>query len=327
MHIRLATTAAAVALVLAGCGGSGSNGTADGTSSSGASGSGQIFPDTLTLASVPAENSTDLKASYEPLIKLLEDETGAEVEFIQASDYAGVIEGIIADNVDLAFFGPFAYVVAGLNGADVAPLGAVVGEEGEDPGYQSYGLTRADNDEINSLADFAGRTVCFVDPGSTSGFLYPSDGLIEAGVIESGSEADISAAMTPVFAGGHDASALAIANGDCEAGFAFDSMVERTMIEKGDLEPGELKTVWKSETIAGSVFVANRSLGTEAIDKLTEVFTGKVNMPALERAGYCAGEECRITDERVWGVVATDDSAYDGVRKVCEVTGSEKCKS
>nr|WP_090343298.1 phosphate/phosphite/phosphonate ABC transporter substrate-binding protein [Mycolicibacterium malmesburyense]CRL74227.1 phosphonate ABC transporter periplasmic phosphonate-binding protein [Mycolicibacterium malmesburyense] len=318
-RLRSAVVAASAALALAGC-------------SSGDSGSGsdpaneQGFPDTITLAAIPAENSTDMRASYEPLIKLLEKETGSTVEFIQASDYAGVVEGMIADNVDLAFFGPFAYVVAKVNGAKITPLGAVIEEQGTDPGYQSYGLARADNAAVNALPDFAGKKVCFVDPGSTSGFLYPSAGLIEAGVIKSGSEADISAAMTPIYAGGHDASALAIKNGDCDAGFAFDSMVDKTMIEKGDLAAGDLKTVWKSEMIAGSVFAANDSLGPEAIEKLTAIFTEKANADVMEAEGFCAGDECLITDERVWGVVPVEDSAYDGVRKVCEVTGSEKCK-
>ncbi len=206
----------------------------------------------------------------------------------------------------------------------------MIEEEGADPpGYQSYGLARSDNAAINGLPDFAGKKVCFVDPpGSTSGFLYPSAGLIEAGVIKSGSEADISAAMTPpIYAGGHDASALAIKNGgDCDAGFAFDSMVDETMVAKGDLAPGDLKTVWKSEMIAGSVFAANDSLGPDAIGKLKSIFTENANAKAFEAAGYCTGDDCLITDERAWGVVPVDDSAYDGVRKVCEITGSEKCK-
>lgn len=317
MKIRTLTIAAAAALTLAGCSGSDS-----GSGETTAEG----FPETLTLAAVPAENSSDLKATYEPLIKLLEKETGSTVEFVQASDYAGVVEGMIADNVDLAFFGPFAYVVAKINGANITPLGAVIGEQGEEPGYQSYGLARSDNDAVNGLTDFAGKKVCFVDPGSTSGFLYPSAGLIDEGVIKSGSEADISAAMSPVFAGGHDASALSIVNGDCDAGFAYDSMVDETMIEKGDLQPGDLKTVWKSEMIAGSVFAANDSLGTEAIDKLVTLFTEQANVENFEAAGFCEGDDCRITDERSWGVVPASDSDYDGVRTVCDITGSEKCK-
>ncbi|QBJ94546.1 phosphate/phosphite/phosphonate ABC transporter substrate-binding protein [Rhodococcus sp. ABRD24] len=315
---RKATTFAAgmagLALVVSACSGSDS-----------ASTNAQGFPETITLAAIPAENSTDLKASYEPVIKLLEQETGSTVDFVQASDYAGVVEGMIAGNVDLAFFGPFAYVVAGINGAELTPLGAVVKTKGATPGYQSYGLTKADNADINGLKDFAGKDVCFVDPGSTSGFLYPSAGLIEAGVAKSGSEADISAAMTPIYAGGHDASALAIAAGDCDAGFAFDTMVDKTMIEKGELKPGQLKTVWKSEMIAGSVFAANDDLGADSIAKLKTVFEEKLNADALLAAGLCTGD-CRITDERAWGVVPASDSDYDGVRHVCEVTGSEKCQ-
>ncbi len=317
---RISAAAAAVAaitLTLSGCSGSDSG---SGTTTA------QGFPETLTLAAIPAENSSDLKASYDPLIKLLQKETGAKVEFVQASDYAGVVEGMIADNVDLAFFGPFAYVVAGVNGAKITPVGAVIKDQGAPPGYQSYGLARADEANINGLKDFAGKKVCFVDPGSTSGFLYPTAGLIEAGVLKSGSEADISAAMSPVYAGGHDSSALAIANGDCDAGFAFDTMVDKTMIAKGDLKPGQLKTVWKSEMIAGSVFAANDSLGTEAIDKLKSIFTTKANVANFEAEGFCTGDACRITDERAWGVAPVDNSDYDGVRHVCDVTGSDKCK-
>lgn len=321
MQIRktsLALTAAfaTTALALAGC----SGGDSEAVNANG-------FPETLTLAAIPAENSSDLKASYEPVIKVIEQETGSKVEFVQASDYAGVVEGMIADNVDLAFFGPFAYVVAGLNGAKITPLGAVVSEKGAEPGYQSYGIAKADNASVNGIKDFAGKTVCFVDPGSTSGFLYPSAGLIEAGVIKSGTETDLAAGVTPIYAGGHDASALSVASGDCEAGFAFDSMVDETLIEKGDLQQGQLKTVWKSEMIAGSVFAANDSLGPEAIDTLTKVFTEKVNAESMEAAGFCSGDECLITDERAWGVVPASEDDYAGVRHVCEVTKSEKCAS
>ncbi|AFU02966.1 phosphate/phosphite/phosphonate ABC transporter substrate-binding protein [Nocardia brasiliensis] len=284
------------------------------------------FPETLTLAAVPAENSADLKASYAPVVKLLERETGSKVEFKQASDYAGVIEGIIAGNVDLAFFGPFAYVVAGLNKAEITPLGAVIKAAGAKPGYQSYGLTKSDNASINGLKDFAGKKVCFVDPSSTSGYLYPTAGLIEANVIKSGSVADISAGVTPIYAGAHDASALSIASGACDAGFAFDTMIDKTMIDKGDLRAGQLKTVWKSETIAGSVFAANNALGTEVIEKLKAVFTTGLNAADLKSSGICS-DECRITDERAWGVVPATDADYNGVRKVCEITGSKKCKS
>ena len=84
---------------------------------------------------------------------------------MQASDYAGVVEGMIAENVDLAFFGPFAYVVAGINGAKLTPLGAVVGEKGEEPGYQSYGIAKADNATDQRTGGLRGQEGVLRRPG------------------------------------------------------------------------------------------------------------------------------------------------------------------
>lgn len=40
--------------------------------------------------------------------------------------------------------------------------------------YHSVFITRADRQDINSPADFRGRKMAFVDPGSTSGNLVPT---------------------------------------------------------------------------------------------------------------------------------------------------------
>lgn len=320
MTTRTTISAAAVALgaaalLLSACSGS---------EAAGGTTAGDGFPDTIRLGAIPAENSTSLAAGYEPIIALIEDETGATVEVSQASDYAGVVEGLIAGNVDMAFLGSFAYVIATENEAPITPVGAVVAEEGAEPGYFSLGITQGDNTEIDGLEDFAGRSVCFVDPGSTSGFLYPTSGLIDAGVITSGREDDVSAAMQPLYAGGHDASALAVAAGDCEAGFAMQSMVEETLIASGDLAEGDLKEVWRSPSISGSLFVANDALGEDVVAALTELITERANSDYLLENGYCEGE-CLLTDEDAWGFVPAADADYDGTREVCRLTGSDRC--
>jgi phosphonate transport system substrate-binding protein len=316
-HHRLAAAACATALVAAGA-----SACTDADEAAAAAGE---YPETIVIGAIPAENSTDLAASYEPIIALLEEETGSEVELSQASDYAGVIEGLIAEKVDIAFLGSFGYVIATENDAEITPLGAVTPAKGEPPGYYSYGITQGDNGDIDGLEDFAGRDVCFVDPGSTSGFLYPTSGLIDAGVIDSGSERAVSAGLTPVYAGSHDASALAVKDGDCDAGFAMQSMVERTLVESGDLDDGDLKTVWKSPMISGSLFVARDSLGERLVDELTTILTEKANADYLREHGMCEGE-CLITDEDAWGVEPATDADYDGVREVCDVTRSEACE-
>lgn len=308
--------AAATALTLSAC--SGGSAAAGGTTEQG-------FPSVIRLAAIPAENSTDLAQGYDPIVAMLEDETGATVEVTQASDYAGVIEGLIADQVDIAFLGSFAYVIATHNDAAITPLAAAIEAKDADPGYYSLAIAPGDSD-IDGLEDFAGRSVCFVDPGSTSGFLYPTAGLIEAGVITSGQEADVAAGVEPVYAGAHDAAALAVAAGDCEAGFAMQSMVEETLPAAGELAEGDLKEVWRSPKISGSLFVGNDALGEEVTTRLSTLLTEKANAEYLLAHDYCEGD-CLLTDEDAWGFAPAQDSDYDGTREVCALTKSDKCES
>ncbi|MEM8621781.1 MAG: phosphate/phosphite/phosphonate ABC transporter substrate-binding protein, partial [Actinomycetota bacterium] len=270
------------------------------------------WPTSITFGAVPAENASSLEADFDTTVAILQDELGLdEIEFFQASDYAGVIEGIIAERVDAAQFGGFSYVIATTNGADVSVAGVMTDGPDIEPGYRSYALTQADNDEINTIEDFAGKNVCFVDPGSTSGFLFPSEGLLAAGIDPSETSTDLS----PTFAGGHDASAIAVANGDCDAGFAYDSMVTNQLIESGDIagvvdsvededvnpDTADLKIVWKSETISGAPMAISNSLPASFVEAYQEVMTTKVNEDWAIENGYCSGtsedNDCSFADE------------------------------
>lgn len=285
------------------------------------------FPDKITFGAVPAEESSALRQSYQPLIDAIEQELGVEVEFIEAADYAGIIEGVIAGHIDLAQFGPFSYVLAELNGAELTPIGAMIDSPDEEPGYQSYGIARADNAEINSIEDFAGRDICFVDPNSTSGFLYPVAGLIAEGIVSSANESDMSSSINPIFAGGHDASVLAINNGDCDAGFAFDDMVDTQLVDKGEIGPDDIKVVWRSEVIAGSPLAMSTKLPASFQAALAELVADHVNLPGLVALGICESEEtCELTDENIWGYAVVDDKFYDGVRAVCDLTKAPQCQ-
>jgi phosphonate transport system substrate-binding protein len=271
------------------------------------------WPDKLVLAAVPAEQDAQLQESYSVTVQILEDELGIPVEFFQAADYAGVIEALIANRVDLAQFGPFAYVIAIANGADASPVGVMVGEKDEEPGYQSYLVARSDNAEVNALEDIVGKRVCFVDPGSTSGFLVPTAGLLDAGI-------DPSNELTGIFAGGHDASVISVANGDCDAGFAFDSMVTELLPERGEIDEGEIKIVWESEIIAGSPMAMRNGLPESLKAEIASIFAERVNVDWAAENGYCETNDpilCSFSDEAIWGYVYRDDSFYEGIRTLC----------
>jgi phosphonate transport system substrate-binding protein len=277
-------------------------------------------PETLVFAAVPSEESTSLQQSFQAVISLLERETGATIQFQNATDYAAVIEGMRAGQIDIAMFGPFSYVLAKNQDQGITPVAAIIDDQGAEPGYVSYGITAADSD-ITDLAGFAGRTVCFVDPNSTSGYLYPTAGLIEAGV-------DPVNGMTPVFAGGHDASALAVASGQCDAGFAYDAIVDTQLIDAGQLQPGRLRVVWRSETIAGSPIAVASDVSPETRQTIADALVQEANVDYLSANGFCASAaECAVGEDGSWGYAPVDDAFYNGVRRVCDVTQAESCTS
>jgi phosphonate transport system substrate-binding protein len=275
---------------------------------------------TLVFAAVPSEESTSLQQSFEPVISLLERETGATIEFQNATDYAAVIEGMRAGQIDIAMFGPFSYVLAKNQDPGISAVAAVVDEKGGQPGYVSYGITAA-NSNITDLAGFAGRTVCFVDPNSTSGYLYPTAGLLEAGI-------NPETGITPTFAGGHDASALAVASGQCDAGFAYDAIVDSQLIESGQLQPGQLRIVWRSETIAGSPIAVASDVSPELRQKIADTLVQEGNVDYLAGNGFCASvDACDVGEPDSWGYAPVDDAFYNGVRRVCDITKAESCTS
>ncbi len=273
-------------------------------------------PDSLVIAAIPSEDSTSLAQRYESIIQLLEDETGKDVTLQSATSYAAVIEAQRAGRADIAFYGPLSYVVAKDSGVGMEIVAAPVAEEGGDPGYRSVGVVPADSG-IQELADVAGRKACFVDENSTSGFLYPAAGLIEAGLEEDD--------YTRVMAGGHDASVLSVAGGQCDVGFATEDMATRQLVEEGQIAEGDVRVIWESAVIPGSPVAVSSDLDDELRRTITEALTTKANAGHLAAEGYCSGgDDCLI--EGNWGYVPVSDADYASVRDVCAATRNEQCE-
>lgn len=324
--VRRVAVAAAVALVVTACGSSGDSAVpapAPAPSTGGSSSTAPATPDpradwpaVLNFAAVPAEQDAQLAESYRVTKEILSAELGIEVEFFQAADYAGVIEAIIANRVDLAQFGPFAYVLAVARGAEATAVGVMAGSPDEEPGYQSYLVARADNNEINSIQDIEGKRVCLVDPASTSGYLVPFAMMLDEGI-------DPNTEINAILAGGHDTSVIEVVAGTCDAGFAFDSMVDELLIERGEIEVGDVKIVQKSFVIAGSPMALRTGLPASLQAAITDVIQNKVNVDWAVENGYCPSvEECSLSDEKIWGYAARDDSFYDGIRTLCAQLGT-----
>lgn len=277
------------------------------------------WPKKFIVGAVPSENAASMTLKYKNFVDALSKEIGMPVEFYAATDYAGIIEAQVAGRVDLAFYGPFSYVLAKARGAKIDVVGSAVATPTSKPGYFSYGITKSSRSDVTKLADFKGKKICFVDPASTSGYLYPNAGLLSVGI-------DATKENT-VFAGGHDASALSVNRGTCDVGFAYDDMVDTNLIQKGDLKAGDLKVVWKSGEIAGSPMAVRVDLPKSLVDVVKNFVIKKANKTGFVAAGICKDEAtCQVIEDKSWGFVAYSDKEYDGVRQVCEATKSSKCR-
>ncbi|WP_311244727.1 phosphate/phosphite/phosphonate ABC transporter substrate-binding protein [Microbacterium sp. WCS2018Hpa-23] len=297
--------AAILALGLAACSGSaeatGSSGADESSTASGFA----VDENTLVFGVVP--DSVDTETNYQPLMDYIADLTGKTVEYHESTDYAALIEAAVAGKVDVASFSGFTYVTATNNGAKLTPISSIVTEEGQEPGYYSQAIVPADSD-ISSIEDFAGKKVCFVDPSSTSGYLFPSYNLLEAGI-------DPKTDITPVFAGKHDVSVQKVGEGvECEVGFAEDSEVEKSDAVK----------VIDETMVPGAPLVYSSTLPDDVskklIDGLSEITIDDIIAAGIDSADTDSFRSVFFATKPV------DDAYYDLIRDICKETEAEQCQ-
>lgn len=131
-------------------------------------------PDTLYFGILATENSTAQREKWGPFLADLQESLGIPVEPFFAADYAGVIEGMRFDKVDVVWYGNKSGMVAvDRAGAEIF---AQTTESNGDQGYWSVMVTHKDSDLTYEDVIACGKKIDFGigDPNSTSGFLVPS---------------------------------------------------------------------------------------------------------------------------------------------------------
>lgn len=308
MKLRALPALAGVALLalgLAACSGSAdAAGTPGADESSSASGF-AVDENTLVFGVVP--DSVDTETNYQPLMDYIAEITGKTVEYHESTDYAALIEAAVAGKVDVASFSGFTYVTATNNGAKLTPISSIVTEEGQEPGYYSQAIVPAGSD-ITSIEDFKGKKVCFVDPSSTSGYLFPSYNLLKAGI-------DPKTDITPVFAGKHDVSVTKVGEGvECKAGFAEDSEVEKS---------DKVKVI--DETmVPGAPLVYSSTLPDDVSKKLIDGLS-EITIDDIIAAGV-DGADTDAFRSVFYATKPVDDAYYDLIRDICKETEAEQCQ-
>lgn len=228
---------------------------------------------TFTIAYAPNESTTDSTDARSTLAKDLGKVINMEVKEIQASDYTAIIEALRTGKADMAYMGALA-VAMGSERAGVTPIvmKAPNGDKAQAV-YHSVFVTQKNNSEINSIKDFKGKTIAFVDPDSTSGNLVPTSEIMKAfpdlhltneKIYTNG---EFFEAVS--FSGKHQAGLQAVIKGDVDI-VPISDQIMASEFKNGNADENAVKVVHSSAAIPAEAMVVSKTVNEDLKKTLTK---------------------------------------------------------
>ena len=258
------------------------------------------IPDRLVLGMVPSREADAIVDSLDPIAEMLSERLLIPVDTFVSTNFVGLVEAIGTGRVDIGLFGPAALVQA-MDAYGAVPIVASV-RQGSTT-YRSQFNVRCDSG-IETFEDLRGRTIAFVDPGSASGYQFPYVTLKSTYGIDPDTE------MTSIFAGSHDASALAVYNGDVDVSVTFGGSPGSDGRETIEGDYPDVKDVvcilGYSADIPNDGAVVRKGLDPELADQIAQALIDIANTPEgkeLTNTLFNVTEFARITDPSVYDIV------------------------
>jgi len=254
----------------------------------------------LVMAFVPSTEAEKIVEGAQPLMALLERETGYHFKDYVATSYITVVEALGKGHVHAAWLPTFAYVLA--HQRHNAQVALKVVRDGKDT-YFGLIITRTDSG-VKALEDLKGRTFAFVDANSASGHLYPRALLLRHGIDP---EQDLKRYL---FAGGHDSVVLAVFKGSVDAGAIYDDAREK-FAQTMPQVLAETTVLATTDPIPSDTVTLAGDLPPELARRLTEALLKLVKTEEGRQAMY---DIYQVED-----LVPAKDSDYDPVREMARV--------
>jgi phosphonate transport system substrate-binding protein len=258
----------------------------------------------LHLALTPSQKPTDLMVAGEAFGAALGKLVGVPIRVTVASDYAAVVEALRNRTADLAFVHPAGYVLA--NREAKAMIVAKDQWHGN-TSYTSRIYVRKESG-LKTLEELRGKTIAFVDPSSTSGYVYPMVMLIEKGLVQNKDPKTFFKEF--VFSGSHDAGLQALLHGHVDAFASFDQAREQYLKDPAERE----KLIY----IAESAPIPEG--GICARDGLDPALVAKVRAALLSMKGPTYAPVLKALYD-IDGFEPAEDREYQPVRAAMDLLG------
>ncbi len=280
----------------------------------------------VVLAFVPSLDAQRVLATGRVLERMLEVATGMEFDATVPTSYAATIEAMCAERADVVFLAPLSYVLAHQRcGAQVQ----LISIRRNLPYYGSQILVHAESG-LRQLADLRGRRFAFVDPASTSGYLYPALHIKRrTGLLPERFFAQV------IFAGGHDKVVLAVYQQQVEGGATFGDELgtgdarERVQRQFPDAKQKVVVLEYVKPYIPNDTVSIRRGLEAEtarrvirALKRIAETQSGKQALQDLYQIDGFADYEDLVTKYRVnRREVPSLDAYFDPIRQAARELG------
>jgi phosphonate transport system substrate-binding protein len=189
----------------------------------------------------------ETKTAYEPFFKYLAGKLGTDYELVVTNDWAGIAVALANEQVDVAWMGPWGYVLANNEGG--AQAIATVKYDGR-PFYNAIIVARPGLGIKAWPEDAKGKSISFADVGSTSGWLVPTYWFKQQGI-------DPKTFFRYRDGASHPANELAVVTGQVDLATDYDRN-RNSMIEKGTIAKDATEIVWTSEPLPNDPIVVRK---------------------------------------------------------------------
>lgn len=251
----------------------------------------------LVMAFVPSRETDVILTSGQTLGRMLSVALGIPVETVVATSYTATVEAMCAGRADIGALNPFGYVLAHEKcGVQVAAVSLRTGL----PYYRAQINARADAN-INKIEDLRGKRFAFVDPASTSGYLFPAAMLKKMGFDP---ERFFSQS---VYAGSHPNVILAIYRGQVDGGASFEDARTTVQAQFPDVMQ-KIKVIAYTDPIPNDTWSLN--------PKLSPQLKARIKDRLLRIAKTPDGQEALRNLYSIEGLTDTVELTQDQVRQM-----------
>ncbi|MCW8207058.1 phosphonate ABC transporter substrate-binding protein [Verminephrobacter aporrectodeae subsp. tuberculatae] len=226
---------------------------------------------------ISTETSQNIRADWQPLLDDMERQTGLKIHAFFAPDYAGIIEGMRFNKVQLAWMGNKAAMEA-VDRANGEVFAQMVNASGAQ-GYYSHLIVHRDS-PYNTLDEVLknGKSLSFGngDPNSTSGFLVPGYYAFAQNKVDAKTHFKI------VRSANHETNALAVANRQVDVATNNSENLEK-LRERYPEKFKDIKIVWTSPLIALDPLLMHKGLAEATKAKIKDFFYNYAKTDAREK--------------------------------------------